>query len=274
MKTILPARCYAGIDADSIKHTEVHLARVLKLKVIQEDDSIQRYVRRMSECRPSRRCNLSACPSCEVARQDRMVAEVLTEVRSHPRPAILSVDVLFPPRDLLRAGDRQPRDDLKDIRRVIRTELPNSRSTRSYLYLLGRYEVAVKRPTMAAFLRNFAPGKRSRSVVPHVHFVTVAKEGGTYLTAPLLRERLKSHFPEPRQLMVRNLMPSQPTEEALAKRVCYVFKKKTSEFTGRVLLDFVHCQMLWRQDAWTLRYRNGLPAHAHASTASFERVAP
>jgi hypothetical protein len=58
-------------------------------------------------------------------------------------------------------------------------------------------------------------------------------------------------------MMIRRLMPSQTKQEALEARVSYIFKKRTVDFSGRVLRDFVHAQVWFRQDMWTLNYSRG-----------------
>lgn len=257
MSRILPDRCYTGIDDASIKHTEEHLRRAMRLRKIPNDDTVDRYLKRMSSCRKSRRCNLSSCPSCEIARQDRFSAEVIAEAMTHPRSALLCGDVLLEPRERLCAHEFNPKADLRRFRELIRTAFKPVHGTNDGLYLLGRYEVAVKRKGENAFLEHYAPGARSRSVVPHFHFVMIARENGKYVTPADIRARLVRHFPAPRQIMLRHLMPSQSTEQALDARVRYIFKKRTVEFNGRVLRDFVRTQVWFRQDMWTLRYRFG-----------------
>jgi hypothetical protein len=80
------------------------------------------------------------------------------------------------------------------------------------------------------FLRTTPLGDRSRSVVPHFHFVLIARESGLYLNTEEVRRRLVPFFPAPRQMMIRRLMPSQTKQEALEARVSYIFKKRTSRF--------------------------------------------
>lgn len=246
MSRILPDRCYAGIDEASISHTEEHLRRALRLRVPAFVDTVNRYVGRMSACRPSRRCNLSACPSCEDARQDRFCAEVIAQWTAHHGQPILSGDVLLEPRDRLQTNDHNPVKDMRLFRDVLRRAFP--RAEGSGLYLLGRYEIAVKRRGATAYLDQFAPGDRSRAVIPHFHFVLIAWEGGRYQDAAAIRARFVPCFPARRQIMIKGLTPSQPTQEAIDARVRYIFKKRTSEFTGRVLRDFIHSQVWFRQD--------------------------
>lgn len=254
---ILPDRCYLGIDEASIRYTEEHLRRTKKLRTIRFDDTVDRYIKRISDCRPSRRCNFSACPSCEVARQIRFCAQVAEEAAAHPDHAILCGDVLLESRDGLLSPGHDPKSDVRRFRKIVKEILPSARARDAGLYLLGRYEIAVKRQGSTAYLAHFEPGGKSRSVVPHFHFVMIAQEQGRYLTPNDIRPRLIPHFPEPRQIMVRRLMPNQPTQEALEARVKYVFKKRTAEFSGRVLRDFVHSQVWFRQDMWTLQYKRG-----------------
>lgn len=135
--------------------------------------------------------------------------------------------------------------------------MPNDPGAGSYLFFLGRYEVAVKRPASAAYLRRFPAGSRSRSVVPHVHFVAVVRQGGRYMRPPELGGLLRGWYPAERQVMVKGLRRTQPLAEALRSRVSYIFKKRTSDLTGRFLRDFVTTQVGTRQDAWLLRYRGG-----------------
>lgn len=255
MSNILPYRCYAGIDADSIAYTEQHLRRVERLRLPPGDDAAARYIRRMSECRPTRRCNLSACPSCEAARSTRFIDEVLKEARLHPADAFMSADVLFPPRDRLASPARGPRDDVREFREIVHIVTPRDRDFGSYIFFLGRYEVAVKRPASAAYLRRFPAGARSRSVVPHVHFLAVAMQGRRYMRPQELGDLLRISFPAERQVMVKGLRRTQAPEQALRSRVAYMFKKRTSDLTGRFLQDFVTSQVRTRQDAWVLRYR-------------------
>jgi hypothetical protein len=257
MPRILPDRCYFGIDEDSIKHTEEHLRRTMRLRQTRFDDTVDRYIKRLSDCRRSRRCNLSACPSCEIARQDRHCSEVLALVAAHPKDAVVCGDVLLEPRDHLQSQGHHPKTDVQRFRKVVRDTMQTASGPQDGMFLLGRYEIAVKRRDANAFLENYAPGDRSRSVIPHFHFVLIARESGQYLNTEEVRRRLVPFFPAPRQMMIRRLMPSQTKREALEARVSYIFKKRTVDFSGRVLRDFVHAQVWFRQDMWTLKYSRG-----------------
>lgn len=246
---LLPERFYEREDPEVRTWTERHLAQALK------GEFGQRYVQRMKSCCPSRPCNLLACPICEASRTTRYAHLVVAQLQDRPREAIASLDALMPPRAKLDTFARTPIDDTRWLRRIMRSTFPRHRCS---LFLLGRYEVTAKRMGETPYLLEFDLPSISRVVIPHFHLILCGIEHGRYLDRSEVRSRLQLHFPVSGQLRVRGLDASQPTPEAITKRVGYIFKNKTSDLEGRLLHDFVKSQLTRRSDAWVLKYQTGL----------------
>jgi hypothetical protein len=186
-----------------------------------------------------------------------LVPEVMSELARHRRIPVVSMDALLLPRDHLVTDRCSPMKDMREVRRIIKGVLPGNRPS-SYLWMLGRYEVAVKRRDESVYAREFhTDGKKTRAVVPHLHCIMIAHEDGRYLQPQDLRARLEPAFDGSRRLHFRSLDPRQSTQEAVSARVHYIFKARTTELTGRVLKEFILAQVSHRQDAWILRYQRG-----------------
>lgn len=186
-----------------------------------------------------------------------LVPEVMSELAKHRRVPVVSMDALLLPRDHLLTDSSSPMKDMRAVRRIIKDALPGNRPS-SYLWMLGRYEVAVKRRDESVYAQEFNPdGKKTRAVVPHFHCILIAHEGGRYLRREDVRKRLKEPFTGSRRLHFRDLDPCQTVQEAVTARVSYIFKSRTTEFTGRVLKDFMVAQVTHRQDTWFLKYQRG-----------------
>lgn len=255
---ILPDRCYALAEPKQIIWTEQHLERVKCLRLFPDERILaDKYTQRMIACRNNRRCNLLACPRCSMLRPASLVPEVLSELAKHRGVPIVSLDALLLPRDHLVTDSFSPLKDMREVRKIIKETLPGKNPC-SYLWMLGRYEVAVKRRDESGYTQEFNPdGKKTRSVVPHFHCLLIAHEGGRYLNPRDFRVRLEPAFVGSRRLHFRSLDRRQTVQEAISARLHYIFKARTSEFAGRALKDFILAQVTQRQDTWFLKYQRG-----------------